>query len=55
MLKRGVLEDPFTHEPEPGMLKTLPSYMVSITLLLKFILENVCKSRIWSKHEKQFE
>lgn len=55
MLKRGVLEDPFTHEPEPGMLKTLPSYMVSVTLLLKFILENVCKSRIWSKHEKQFE
>uniref|UniRef100_A0A8V1AML4 Centrosomal protein 112 n=1 Tax=Gallus gallus TaxID=9031 RepID=A0A8V1AML4_CHICK len=28
MLKRGVLEDPFTHEPEPGMLKTLPSYML---------------------------
>ncbi|XP_061866695.1 centrosomal protein of 112 kDa isoform X2 [Colius striatus] len=27
MLKRGVLEDPFTHKPEPGMLKTLPSYM----------------------------
>ncbi|XP_015735513.1 centrosomal protein of 112 kDa isoform X1 [Coturnix japonica] len=28
MLKRGVLEEPFTHEPEPGMLKTLPSYML---------------------------
>ncbi|XP_065591481.1 centrosomal protein of 112 kDa isoform X2 [Cyrtonyx montezumae] len=27
MLKRGVLEGPFTQEPEPGMLKTLPSYM----------------------------
>ncbi|XP_049715677.1 centrosomal protein of 112 kDa isoform X5 [Elephas maximus indicus] len=27
MLKRGVLEGPFTHRPEPGMLKTLPSYM----------------------------
>ncbi|NWS55950.1 CE112 protein, partial [Chunga burmeisteri] len=27
MLKRGVLEGPFTHKPEPGMLKTLPSYM----------------------------
>jgi hypothetical protein len=28
MLKRGVLEGPFTHRPEPGTLKTLPSYMV---------------------------
>ncbi|XP_008939444.1 PREDICTED: centrosomal protein of 112 kDa, partial [Merops nubicus] len=28
MLKRGVLEGPFTHKPEPGMLKTLPSYML---------------------------
>nr|XP_056710839.1 centrosomal protein of 112 kDa isoform X2 [Euleptes europaea] len=27
MLKRGVLEGPFTHKPEAGMLKTLPSYM----------------------------
>ncbi|OPJ88504.1 hypothetical protein AV530_003051 [Patagioenas fasciata monilis] len=27
MLKRGVLEGPFTHKPEPGTLKTLPSYM----------------------------
>ncbi|KAM9119175.1 centrosomal protein of 112 kDa isoform 3-T3 [Pangshura tecta] len=27
MLKRGVLEGPFTHKPEPGILKTLPSYM----------------------------
>ncbi|XP_014644673.1 PREDICTED: centrosomal protein of 112 kDa isoform X2 [Ceratotherium simum simum] len=27
MLKRGVLEGPFTHQPEPGTLKTLPSYM----------------------------
>lgn len=30
MLKRGVLEGPFTHKPEPGILKTLPSYMVGI-------------------------
>lgn len=30
MLKRGVLEGPFAHKPEPGMLKTLPSYMVSV-------------------------
>lgn len=28
MLKRGVLEGPFTHRPDPGTLKTLPSYMV---------------------------
>ncbi|XP_010224286.1 PREDICTED: centrosomal protein of 112 kDa [Tinamus guttatus] len=27
MLKRGVLEGPFTYKPEPGLLKTLPSYM----------------------------
>ncbi|XP_053424342.1 centrosomal protein of 112 kDa isoform X2 [Nycticebus coucang] len=27
MLKRGVLEGPFTHRPESGTLKTLPSYM----------------------------
>ncbi|XP_040308105.1 centrosomal protein of 112 kDa isoform X1 [Herpailurus yagouaroundi] len=27
MLKRGALEGPFTHRPEPGTLKTLPSYM----------------------------
>ncbi|XP_060108315.1 centrosomal protein of 112 kDa [Heteronotia binoei] len=27
MLKRGVLEGPFTHKPETGMLKNLPSYM----------------------------
>ncbi|XP_054077280.1 centrosomal protein of 112 kDa isoform X5 [Rissa tridactyla] len=27
MLKRGVLEGPFTHKPEAGILKTLPSYM----------------------------
>nr|XP_045013925.1 centrosomal protein of 112 kDa isoform X3 [Jaculus jaculus]XP_045013926.1 centrosomal protein of 112 kDa isoform X4 [Jaculus jaculus] len=27
MLKRGTLEGPFTHRPEPGTLKTLPSYM----------------------------
>uniref|UniRef100_A0A3P8SW41 Centrosomal protein 112 n=1 Tax=Amphiprion percula TaxID=161767 RepID=A0A3P8SW41_AMPPE len=27
MLKRGVLEGPFTNKPEPGGLKTLPTYM----------------------------
>ncbi|XP_075942136.1 centrosomal protein of 112 kDa [Anarhichas minor] len=27
MLKRGVLERPFTGKPEPGSLKTLPTYM----------------------------
>ncbi|XP_056408910.1 centrosomal protein of 112 kDa-like, partial [Hyla sarda] len=27
MLKRGVLEGPFTHKPEDGTLKTLPTYM----------------------------
>lgn len=28
MLKRGILEGPFTAKPEPGKLKTLPTYMV---------------------------
>ncbi|XP_054986406.1 centrosomal protein of 112 kDa isoform X2 [Sorex araneus] len=27
MLRRGVLEGPFSHRPEPGTLRTLPSYM----------------------------
>ncbi|XP_006886463.1 PREDICTED: centrosomal protein of 112 kDa [Elephantulus edwardii] len=27
MLKRGVLEGPFAHRPQPGTLRTLPSYM----------------------------
>ncbi|XP_036003949.1 centrosomal protein of 112 kDa isoform X2 [Fundulus heteroclitus] len=27
MLKRGILEGPFTAKPEPGKLKTLPAYM----------------------------
>ncbi|XP_036984002.2 centrosomal protein of 112 kDa [Artibeus jamaicensis] len=27
MLKRGVIEGPFVHRPEPGTLRTLPSYM----------------------------
>lgn len=30
MLRRGALEGPFTHRPEPGTLKTLPSYMVGV-------------------------
>uniref|UniRef100_A0A3B5BCX5 Centrosomal protein 112 n=1 Tax=Stegastes partitus TaxID=144197 RepID=A0A3B5BCX5_9TELE len=31
MLRRGVLEGPFTTKPEPGSLKTLPTYMVRAT------------------------
>lgn len=31
MLKRGVLDGPFTSKPEPGSLKTLPTYMVGVT------------------------
>uniref|UniRef100_A0A673GH68 DUF4485 domain-containing protein n=1 Tax=Sinocyclocheilus rhinocerous TaxID=307959 RepID=A0A673GH68_9TELE len=27
MLRKGVLEGPFTHKPEAGSLKTLPTYM----------------------------
>ena len=28
MVKRGLLEDPFTRRPEAGQLQPLPSYMV---------------------------
>lgn len=30
MLKRGVLEGPFTSKPQEGPLPTLPAYMVTI-------------------------
>lgn len=30
MLRKGVLEGPFTHKPEAGILKTLPTYMVKL-------------------------
>jgi len=33
MLKRGVLEDPFTRRPDAGPLQPLPSYMVRINAL----------------------
>ncbi|NXF09196.1 CE112 protein, partial [Smithornis capensis] len=29
MLKRGVLDCPFTHKPEQGLLKSLPSYLLT--------------------------
>lgn len=32
MLRRGVLEGPFTSKPEAGSLKTLPTYMVNMTV-----------------------
>lgn len=32
MLKRGVLEGPFTSKPQAGSLKTLPAYMVTASL-----------------------
>uniref|UniRef100_A0A8C4GSM5 Centrosomal protein 112 n=1 Tax=Dicentrarchus labrax TaxID=13489 RepID=A0A8C4GSM5_DICLA len=37
MLKRGILELPFTSKPEAGSLKTLPTYMVTVTALLNRI------------------
>lgn len=40
MLKRGVLEGPFTQKPESGILKTLPSYMVNI--IICYNLKSVC-------------
>ncbi|TRY54239.1 hypothetical protein DNTS_035431, partial [Danionella cerebrum] len=36
MLRKGILEDPFTHRPEEGSLKTLPTYMVNTTLTASF-------------------
>lgn len=42
MLRRGVLEGPFTHRPEPGILKTLPSYMVGTAdhgIVVSFLLK----------------
>lgn len=44
MLKRGVLEGPFTHKPEPGTLKTLPSYMVGVTSVFKNLLKYILKT-----------
>ncbi|XP_044305381.1 centrosomal protein of 112 kDa isoform X3 [Varanus komodoensis] len=41
MLKRGVLEGPFTHKPETGILKTLPSYM-------SIYFDEPNSTRIWS-------
>ncbi|XP_061471567.1 centrosomal protein of 112 kDa isoform X3 [Rhineura floridana] len=41
MLKRGVLEGPFTHKPETGTLKTLPSYM-------SIYFDEPNSTRVWS-------
>uniref|UniRef100_A0AAY4C0I7 DUF4485 domain-containing protein n=1 Tax=Denticeps clupeoides TaxID=299321 RepID=A0AAY4C0I7_9TELE len=50
MLRRGVLEAPFTHKPEAGLLKTLPTYMVNAlcsysnacSLLVVYVLQVYC-------------
>lgn len=34
MLKRGVLEGPFTSKPQEGPLPTLPPYMVLIYMMI---------------------
>uniref|UniRef100_A0A670I0Z4 Centrosomal protein 112 n=1 Tax=Podarcis muralis TaxID=64176 RepID=A0A670I0Z4_PODMU len=41
MLKRGVLEGPFTQKPETGTLKTLPSYM-------SIYFDEPNSARVWS-------
>nr|XP_055039277.1 centrosomal protein of 112 kDa-like isoform X2 [Misgurnus anguillicaudatus] len=46
MLRTGVLEGPFTNKPEPGSLKTLPTYMS-----IYFDEPLVRKSREWSSAE----
>jgi len=33
MLKRGNIEGPFSNRPEPGPLKSLPSYMVNYAVI----------------------
>ncbi len=38
MLRKGVLEGPFTHKPEAGILKTLPTYMVNTAPIHAFTL-----------------
>lgn len=40
MLKRGNLEGPFTSQPEPGPLKSLPSYMVQKIIASLLIANN---------------
>lgn len=37
MLKRGVLEGPFTSKPQEGPLPTLPPYMVLIYMMISCI------------------
>jgi hypothetical protein len=38
MLKRGLLEDPFTRRPDAGPLQPLPSYMVNTSMSEPFLL-----------------
>uniref|UniRef100_A0A3Q4G2N6 Centrosomal protein 112 n=1 Tax=Neolamprologus brichardi TaxID=32507 RepID=A0A3Q4G2N6_NEOBR len=48
MLKRGVLDGPFTSKPEPGSLKTLPTYMVRVTASTSRIF-----SLLEAKHQEE--
>ncbi|XP_063149548.1 centrosomal protein of 112 kDa isoform X6 [Candoia aspera] len=48
MLKRGVLEGPFTHKPESGILKTLPSYM-------SIYFDEPSSKRVWSNIPEDLE
>lgn len=36
MVKRGLVEEPFTRRPEAGPLQALPSYMVCPTISIHF-------------------
>ena len=39
MVKRGLLEDPFTRRPEAGPLQALPSYMVGLLLFMYVVVQ----------------
>lgn len=58
MLRKGVLEGPFTHKPEAGSLKTLPTYMVNTALTFSFHLDACLYLDLYKAtehHESVFE
>uniref|UniRef100_A0A673C8B2 Centrosomal protein 112 n=1 Tax=Sphaeramia orbicularis TaxID=375764 RepID=A0A673C8B2_9TELE len=53
MLKRGDLEGPFNTKPEPGTLKTLPTYMVMTNLQLLQVEELFRIKVLEAKHQEE--
>lgn len=55
MLKRGVLEGPFTSRPEPGSLKMLPAYMVGRTdVITNIAIMSFSLKTPWSPNENKY-